>query len=366
MAAGHVLTQAVDRIIEPVQSIHRHVAQKWFRRTDPLSRPVRLGHDVVSGVVYGLIRVGSRVGGRVIDARASDPTAQRMRAVVEGLWGDSLRRPGAEMRLLDAEGHSLSSQDGFTISGSATGHIVVLVHGLVETERTWGSGPRRPSFLSALADSPTLTPITVRYNSGVAIDDNGAELSARLDRLYGEWPVPIESIALVGHSMGGLVARRACKVAFDEGHRWGSLATDLVTIGAPHRGASLETLADLATRGLQVAPLTRPVGEFLEGRSRGIRDLHTDRDHEGDLPIELREHVVAGVITADPDHPVGAMVGDLMVTPASSTAAGRAEPASSAVVGGVHHFGLLTDQAVIDQVMSWIDPQAPTPAEAPA
>ena len=62
MGAGEALVHAVDRIIEPVQAIHQQVAHKWLRRTDPLSRPVRFGHNAVSGLVYGALELHHRAG----------------------------------------------------------------------------------------------------------------------------------------------------------------------------------------------------------------------------------------------------------------------------------------------------------------
>jgi pimeloyl-ACP methyl ester carboxylesterase len=41
------------------------------------------------------------------------------------------------------------------------------------------------------------------------IADNGNELVGLLDELVAGWPVPVTEIVLIGHSMGGLVARSA-------------------------------------------------------------------------------------------------------------------------------------------------------------
>ena len=65
---------------------------------------------------------------------------------------------------------------------------------------------------------------------------------------------------------------------------------------------------------------------------------------------------MAGVITADPAHPFGAVVGDLMVRPASGTRVAGLDPANVAVLGGVHHFDLLHEPAVVDRVMGWLEP----------
>ena len=61
-----------------------------------------------------------------------------------------------------------------------------------------------------LVDDLGCTSVFVRYNTGRHISVNGRELSELLDALVRAWPREVEQIALVGHSMGGLVARSAC------------------------------------------------------------------------------------------------------------------------------------------------------------
>ncbi len=42
---------------------------------------------------------------------------------------------------------------------------------------------------------------------------NGVALAALMQRVVDEWPVPVTRVALVGHSMGGLVIRAAGAVS---------------------------------------------------------------------------------------------------------------------------------------------------------
>ncbi len=217
-----------------------------------------------------------------------------------------------------------------------------LVHGLVATERCWHGNEVSQGLLAALEDHPTFTPPTVRSTTGLPVATNGAALAALLDQIEDAWPVPIESIALVGHSMGGFVVRKACAAAATAGHRWIDATTDLITIGSPHRGAPVEKLAGAAAWGVGVAPQSRPLAEFLDRRSRGIKDLGWGDAGSDVADLDIRHHFIGGVVTADPAHPVGAVVGDLMVRPASSTPASSLDAADVAILGAVHHFDLLT------------------------
>ena len=144
---------------------------------------------------------------------------------------------------------------------------------------------------------------------------------------------------------------------------------DVVSIGSPHRGAPLEKLVHAATLGLGVAPQTRPLADFLNTRSQGVQDLRHGAvfDHRHDLDAvalaavldgtsaaRIHWHFVAGVVTADPAHPFGAIVGDLVVRPASSTRPRHMEPANVHIVGGVHHLDLLHDAPVIETIVGWL------------
>ena len=251
---------------------------------------------------------------------------------------------------------------------------MVLVHGLVETEQCWNGSETEPGLAEALDDHTDLTPIRVRYNSGLRVSDNGSRLSALLEEIQSEWPVPVTSIAMVGHSMGGLVIRSACEAARSAGHRWIDSVEDIVTVGAPHQGSPLEKIANVAAWGLGVAPETRPLADFVNGRSVGIKDLRfgaivdddwtgTDpdallRDTVGDhtLSPDIDHHFVAGVVTSDPTHPVGVAVGDLVVRSGSGTGGKHLEPMNAVVVSGKNHFGLLHDREVIDGIMGWLVP----------
>ena len=88
----------------------------------------------------------------------------------------------------------------------ATSRVVVLLHGIMCTETVW-TLPEGGDYGAFLARDFGLTPLYIRYNSGLAIADNGVAFADLLESLINEWPVPVEEILLLGFSMGGLVAR---------------------------------------------------------------------------------------------------------------------------------------------------------------
>jgi pimeloyl-ACP methyl ester carboxylesterase len=190
-------------------------------------------------------------------------------------------------------------------------------------------------------------------------------------------------MALVGHSMGGLVIRSACHLGQAAQHGWVDTVDKVVTVGTPHLGAPLEKTANVVSWGLRVTPESRPLADFLDARSVGIKDLRfgaiVEEDWLGADPdallhntvgkVPLLEgadhHFVAAVITSDPAHPVGALFGDLMVRAASGTGIGRSrhiEATEIRVLGGRRHFDLPHDDEVLDQVMAWLTTSTVTAA----
>jgi triacylglycerol lipase len=316
-------------------------------------------------------------------------------AVVNGFFGDSLAdrgsalaipmtlRSGTEVLPLDRSGlaHALPQ---------ATCRIVLLVHGLMSTESVWGfPGDADTSYGSLLARDRGVTPVSLRYNTGRHISINGREFARLLHHLVVAWPVPVRDITLIGHSMGGLVIRSACQYAsttrswrdFARLRRsWTSKVRRVVLIGVPNTGAPLEVFANLTSATLWSLPIpaTRLVGLGLDARSAGIRDLRfgaiadedwVERDPDArERPVAHRVAmlrraaylIIAGSVTAYPDHPLARVIGDLLVT-ASSAAGTLGETTGQGLFPGatvrmfpkVTHIALAHRREVYDEIDRW-------------
>ena len=172
------------------------------------------------------------------------------------------------------------------------------------------------------------TPVMLRANTGLALRENGAALAALLQRLVEAWPVAVTRIALVGHSMGGLVMRAAGAVASD-----GRRAVDRAGHRRGHARHAAPRRADRLGRrprqpGAGRLPETAAFGRILDRRSR--RRARPRRGLAEDVPPlpHARYHLVAATLTGSPRHPVGHVVGDLLVRPrrrrTAATGAARA------------------------------------------
>ena len=377
MSLDSAIALATERIVAPVEGTHRAVARRWFGAVGAVGKPVRTVHDTVSSVVYRSIRFGGAIVGTALDAVLSvEPAmAESVQAIVNGLWGDKLGRHEDRLAIVMGvrDGPGSSTGPGAPVTnGAVTGRLVVLVHGLGETERCWRGTESDHGLAQALEDHPDLTPLLIRYNTGLRVSRNGSRLASLLEAVHSDWPVPVQSIALVGNSMGGLVTRSACVAGRAAGHRWVDDLVDVVTLGSPHRGAALEKLTNVVAWGLKAAPETQPLAAFLNTRSVGIKDLRFGAIVESDwrgrdpdallfntvgdhpLPPDVNHHFVAGAVTTDPTNPWGVLVGDLVVRVASGTGAPRSDPTNVVVLGGVRHGDLARQPAVIGRVMDWL------------
>jgi pimeloyl-ACP methyl ester carboxylesterase len=172
----------------------------------------------------------------------------------------------------------------------------------------------------------------------------------------------VDRLALIGHSMGGLLIRAACAVTSAEGgtdRPWAERVTDVVTLGTPHLGAPLAAQVGAGARALARLPESAPFGRILDQRSVGVLDLVEGlRDDAPPLP-HVRYHLVSATLSRSPRHPVGRVVGDLLVRPGSAYGRGRRRPGLFPDADELHvpragHFDLLNHPDVHAALRAWL------------
>jgi hypothetical protein len=310
-------------------------------------------------------------------------------AVLNGAIGDYLARTGnglaTETAILPAIGaeRPLRLERGALERElpAASGRVALLVHGLMCTPTNWQMTDGS-DYGSRLARDLGYTPVYLRYNSGLAIAENGARLSAALEAFTLQYPRPLEELVPIGYSMGGLVVRSACHVARLENHKWLSFVRRAIYVGTPHLGAPLERLGRTVAKLLRAIedPYTRLVGELVDLRSDGVKDLGDAdlrredrapkaprirlRDPQHPVPLlpEIRHHLVAGSLT-DETFPaaLATLFGDALVPIASATA-GLVDPTSDVlppshvkILRARSHVMLSHDPEVYEVIRGWCE-----------
>ena len=146
------------------------------------------------------------------------------------------------------------------------------------------------------------TPVFLRANTGLGVRENGVALTALLRELAEARPVGVTRIALVGHSMGGLILRAAGAVATGVERPWTGLVSDVVTLGTPHLGAPDRPGVGHGSRGLVGCPRPR-FGRILDWRSVGVHDLVAGLAEDVPALPHARYRLVAATLTSSPASP---------------------------------------------------------------
>lgn len=290
-------------------------------------------YAAVSGTARAVAAVGGPLAAASADAAAvpasTQPGAVPWLAALSAAFGDRMAQTPTVQALtvpmaLRRQGHPVDPADPG--ASAMTGCLVVFVHGLGGHESQWSA-----DYLRA-AESAGAVPLTVRYTTGQAIADSGAELARLLDRVVSSWPIPVLRIVLVGHSMGGLVIREALA----HGGAWRCLVVDVVTLGTPHSGAPLERAARTALTVAGAHPVAAPIAALGDERSAGIKDLAFGAVAEPDPGVAW--HLVAGRLGSSPAR---SRLGDGMVSVDSAFAIPADRTERRLRIDGADHLALL-------------------------
>lgn len=404
-AAGDSAARAFRGGVGHVQATHRAIAKRVFgatRALGPASATVGRVHDGIADGVYAAVRGigGLAVHGVARTAAVVRPSDEDLSALADQPVGDALLGAlnGAFGARFAAEDSPLALRTTARVRGRdvpldrealrrafplPSGRVAVLVHGLCMTDAAWERGGDQDAYYARrLHRDLDYDVVSVRYNSGRRIPANGAELASLLERLCAAWPGGVRDLALVGHSMGGLVCRSACAIGAETGHGWIEPLHDVVTLGAPHLGANLERAAATAHWAAGLLPETKLFADLLELRSDGVLDLRDGAIVLDDLPLPVdrwpwgergthvpllrgvRHHAVGTTIARDPQSWFAANVlGDLLVTPSSAASRAKGERRLAfedddvVILGGVDHFALLHHPRVYAHVRRWLRPR---------
>ena len=343
----------------------------------------------ITGLVYGGVRGITRLAGGTVNAvlaraapllpkPASAPAREAVLAAINGVLGDQLFDTGNPLTItmsLRHAGQSLAL-DKSALGNRlpfATGKLLVLVHGLCMNDLQWGA-----DHASALANLG-YTPIYLHYNTGLHTSVNGAQFAVLLEQLLKAWPQPVDSLTLLVHSMGGLVARSACAQAETAGMSWRDQLKNIVFLGTPHHGAPLEQVGNWVDRLLASNIVTRPFASIAQVRSCGITDLRygyvQNSDWEGadrfqpasdareplSLPTGVACFTVAASTSGQPSQIKDQLLGDGLV-PVRSALGLHDEarhtlmfaPENTRIFYGMSHMELLTRPVVVRQVLRWL------------
>ncbi len=385
LGLGRLLVDGLTGATHLTEELHGTISSQARRLAG--SRSAGVGR--IAGLVYRSVRVVTGLAGVGLEAvltpfaseepaRAASQRADASRAALNGVIGDYLEASGNALAIpmrLRRDGLPLTLERSWLADHvpPCGGRILVLIHGLCLSDRQWLRGGHDHG--AALARDLGFAPLYLHYNSGRRISTNGCELSALLDRLVRAWPVPVRQLVLVGHSMGGLVARSAFHQGELAGATWCRQLRAMVFLGTPHHGAPLERAGNWVNRLAEISPYASPLARLGRARSAGIQDLRHGNllaadwaPHPGDhaldarIPVPLPAGVACYAIAAARRSRAGkpgksdgwVSVRSALGEHAEEKRALAIPPSHRAVFAGLGHFDLLASAEVYERLRSWL------------
>jgi pimeloyl-ACP methyl ester carboxylesterase len=286
---------AIAGVVNLVEAMHYNIANvagilgetESVRTTGITGLVYRSIRGTIGLVGHGLDRLLAKLN-PLLGTGSAWPGREAALAALNGVLGDYLaasKNPLAITMGLRRDGHLLpiEAQALAAALPQAGGKLVVLVHGLCMNDLQWNR--QGHDHGAALARDLGYTPVYLHYNSGLHVSVNGRAFADLLDAMLRVWPVQPAELAIIGHSMGGLVARSACHYAAAARHEWLRCLEKLVFLGTPHHGAPLERGGNVVDMLLGISRYTAPFARLGKVRSAGITDLRygnlVDEDWEG-------------------------------------------------------------------------------------
>jgi pimeloyl-ACP methyl ester carboxylesterase len=380
-------------IVDLVEAMHHNIASV----PRMIARPKRNGTTGITRLVYRSIHgviglVGHRLDSLVarlaplLGEQSTWPGREALLSALNGVLGDYLaasNNPLAITMNLRRAGIALPGERELLAAAipQAGGKLVVLLHGLCMNDLQWKR--KGHDHGAALARDLGYTPVYLHYNSGLHISTNGRAFAEQLETLVCRWPVPLTELVLIGHSMGGLVARSACHYGALARHEWLRRVDKLIFLGTPHHGAPLERGGNWIDVLLGVSPYSAPLARLGKIRSAGITDLRfgnlvdedwskRDRFARSDdrrVAVPLPDGVACFAIAATTGKKAGDLSGRLLgdgIVPLASALGRHANPRLALpfdesrqwVAYGTNHLDLLSRTEVYAQIKRCLATQA--------
>jgi pimeloyl-ACP methyl ester carboxylesterase len=386
---GRLITEATIAVADLVEAMHKQVVHPPFLPSTSVQNWI----TKIAAIAYKNIRRSTSFIGSGADkalglfaslSKTIKTTEKRetILAVLNGVIGDYLEKTENPLQIdmqfrYQAKAISLNSKSIQKSYPVINGKILLMVHGSSMSDIQWTHKEHNHGL--ALAKELYKTPIYLHYNSGLHISTNGQNFNKLLEELVVSWPVPVKEIVILGHSMGGLIARSAMHYGQKTQNSWTDHLQKVVFLGTPHHGAPLEQAGNYLDVVLEALPYARPFARLGKIRSAGVTDLrygnlldedwqHIDRfKMNGDkrqnipLPEKIACYSIAGVIGKSITSSARQFLGDNMV--GVKSALGQHENAGKNlnfkkdhtwIAYENSHLDLLSNPKVYQKIKEWI------------
>jgi pimeloyl-ACP methyl ester carboxylesterase len=386
---NRLVVDATIGITDLVEAMHKRVVHPPLLPSTPIQHLI----TNIAGITFKNIRWSTKLLGGGLDKalgqlspllRKVRTTGEKeaIRSALNGIVGDYLEEKDNPLKITmqfryRSKEILLDSDCLGATYPAINGKIILMVHGSCMNDIQWTR--KEHNHGEVLAKEQDKTAIYLNYNSGKHISSNGQNLNILLEKLIKQWPVPIEQLEIIAHSMGGLVVRSALYYGKQEQKKWTKHLKKIVFLGTPHHGSPVERTGNYLDVVLESIPYTKPFARLGKIRSSGVTDLRHgnlvdedwqdndrfERQSDQRQHIPLPQHIdcysVAASIEKSTVNVYPRMIGDTLVDVKS--ALGQHEnpdkdlhfkEKNTWVAYGNTHLDLLSNLNIYAKIKSWL------------
>lgn len=385
----HLLVDATIGITDLVEDMQKQIVHPSFLPSTPIQKLI----TTIAGITYQNIRWGTLFIGKSLhkileqltpaigQIKASDKK-EIILSVLNGVIGDYLEQKENPLKIEMQFRYRLKSilLDGKYLKETypnVNGKILLMLHGSCMNDIQWTR--KEHNHGNIIAKELNKTPVYLNYNSGRHISTNGKNLNNCLEELVKNWPVPIEELVIIAHSMGGLVARSALYYGGQEQKNWTKHLKKMVFLGTPHHGSHVERKGNYLDIILEAIPYVKPFARLGKIRSAGVTDLRygnlVDEDWQDNdrferkadqrqhipLPNQIEFYSIAAVIGKKTTTVSAKILGDTLVDVNSALGQHKNPDKSllfkkenSWIVYENNHLDLLSNPKIIEKIKEWL------------
>jgi pimeloyl-ACP methyl ester carboxylesterase len=386
---SHLLVDATIGITDLVEDMHKQIVHPSFLPATLIQKLI----TTIAGITYQNIRWSALFIGKSLHKILEQltPTIGQIKAsdkkeiilsVLNGVIGDYLEEKENPLKIEMQFRYRLKSilLDRKSLKATypnVNGKILLMLHGSCMNDIQWTR--KEHNHGNIIAKELNKTPIYLNYNSGRHISTNGKNLNDGLEELVKNWPVPIEELVIIAHSMGGLVARSALYYGEQEQKNWTKDLKKVVFLGTPHHGSHVERKGNYLDIILETIPYVKPFARLGKIRSAGVTDLRygnlVDEDWQGNdrferktdqrkhipLPKQIEFYSIAAVIGKKTTTISTKILGDTLVDVKSALGQHKIPDKSllfkkenSWIVYENNHLDLLSNPKIMEKIKEWL------------
>ncbi|MGK0413765.1 MAG: pimeloyl-ACP methyl ester carboxylesterase [Polaribacter sp.] len=385
----NLIIDATLGVTDVVEAMHKKIVHPPFLPSTPIQNLITsIAKITYKNIRWSALFVGKnlhKILGQLTPTIGNLKTSDKKEIILSalnGVIGDYLEDQENPLKIemqfrFQSKALKVVSEDLKATYSNINGKILLMIHGSCMSDIQWTR--KNHNHEKILSKELEKTPVYLHYNSGKHISANGQNLNTSLEELVKNWPVPVEELTIIAHSMGGLIARSALYYGQQEQKNWTNLLKKVVFLGTPHHGSQIEKAGNYLDIILETVPYTKPLARLGKIRSAGVTDLRygnlvdedwqnsdrfelkSDQRQNIQLPKEIEFYSIAAVLGEKKSSASSKILGDNLVDVKSALGEHKNPDKNLSfkknntwVAYENNHLDLLSNPKITDKLLKWL------------